>query len=360
MNTQAKRLDSLDILRGLIMFVLVFFSPLLRNIATASGAGWMDVIVRQCKHVPWEGLVCHDMIMPLFVFMSGCAIPYAFAKYRANGNGKGKIYFRIARRVVVLWILGMICQGNLCSFKPETFIYYSNTLQSIAVGYAVSAILFINTRPRTQVIVAGALLVAYWAGCTFISVDGYGGGSYALETNFPRWVDAKVLGEGGAYTWVFSSLNFIVTAMTGMFAGMILKSGRTSVRKMQLLLLYGVGMIAAGLLWSLEMPIIKHIWTSSMTLVTSGISFLLLDLAYLIADHLQWKGLNWLKVIGTNCILVYMLHYVHLTPITDKLLWGLNDIVGKDWYAVILVAADFLLLWIILRTMYKHKIFVKV
>ena len=64
-----ERLESLDILRGADMFLLLFLGPILRNICKLfpDGTGWLS---RQLQHVQWEGFVTWDIIMPLFLFMS--------------------------------------------------------------------------------------------------------------------------------------------------------------------------------------------------------------------------------------------------------------------------------------------------
>ena len=56
----------------------------------------------------------------------------------------------LLKRFVVLWVLGMVAQGNLVSCDPRLIHLYSNTLQSIAVGYVVVALLFVYTSLRTQ------------------------------------------------------------------------------------------------------------------------------------------------------------------------------------------------------------------
>ena len=376
-ESENKRLASLDVLRGLDMFVLVFLGAFIADgLAGVSDAGWIHALADQHRHASWTGLYVHDLIMPLFVFMSGTAIPFAMAKYRGQGRSGRSIYLRILKRVLVLWILGMICQGNLLMLDPSRFKFYSNTLQSIAVGYAFSCIFFLNTRPRTQVLIAAGLLVVYWACCEFITVDGFGGGSYMRSTNFPEWVDRVVLGrfcdhayvneagqvvfqEGSTYTWVFSSLNFIATAMTGMFAGEILGSPWDERKKMLALLGGGILMLVAGQLWSIEMPVIKHIWTSTMVLITSGIFFILLAAIYFWVDYRKWKGLGWLKVIGVNCIFVYMMQLFSFSPFSDVILQGVREIVSPEWYRVIRMLCNFLILWVILKTMYKHKIIIR-
>ncbi len=81
-----------------------------------------------------------DLVMPLFLFMVGAAMPFSFDKY-IHGNDKSAIYKKIARRFVILFILGMVVQGNLLSLDLKEIRIYTNTLQAIAVGYLIAAML---------------------------------------------------------------------------------------------------------------------------------------------------------------------------------------------------------------------------
>lgn len=374
-----KRLESLDVLRGLDMFMLTAFGAICTSFIKACDMADPAPLLRQFDHPSWTGFTMWDLIMPLFMFCSGVAIPYAMTKYRESGIGKGKIYMRIFRRVAVLWIFGMMCQGNLLTMDPHKFVYFSNTLQSIAVGYLASSLLFLHTRPKTQIIVASALLLGFWALMMFVRVDGFGGGDFTPQGNLAEWVDRTVLGahcdhatvdeatgavifrEKYNYTWVLSSMTFIVTVMTGMFAGEILKSRRTNSKKVGMLICLGAAMTAAGWIWNLQMPVIKHIWTSSMTLVASGYSFLLLALIYWIVDVRRWKWLNWLKVFGMNAIAAYMIiELFRLSSISKPLLYGLEQYTGEAWYAFIIAVANGAILWGILYLMYKRKVFLRV
>ena len=129
------------------------------------------------------------------MFMTGITIPFALAHYTEEVGGKRKALWRIARRVVVLWIFGMICQGNLLALNPDKIYLYTNTLQAIAVGYGVAAVMYLFTNLRTQIITAVVLLLTYWAAMEFISVDGFGGGNYTPEHNLAEWIDCEVLGR---------------------------------------------------------------------------------------------------------------------------------------------------------------------
>jgi len=59
-------------------------------------------------------------------------------------------------RVVLLWVFGMMCQGNLPALDPVRIFFFSNTLKAIAVGYLFPAI---SVQHRT---VFGKLLFILW------------------------------------------------------------------------------------------------------------------------------------------------------------------------------------------------------
>ena len=88
--------------------------------------------------------------MPLFLFIVGVAMPFAFARRLEAGQTNGQMYGRILRRVVVLWVLGMIAQGNLLDWDLSTLHPFSNTLQAIAVGYLVAGIALLHLPALAQ------------------------------------------------------------------------------------------------------------------------------------------------------------------------------------------------------------------
>lgn len=370
-----KRLESLDVLRGADLFFLVALGPVMGKIASAADADWLNKGMWIFHHVEWEGFSPWDIIMPLFMFMAGATIPFAMERYRREGD-KGKALWRIARRVVVLWIFGMMCQGNLLALDPDHIYLYTNTLQAIAVGYAAAAVMFLFTKLRTQIIAAVLLLLAYWAAMEFIAVSGFGGGDYTPNGNLAEWVDRMVLGrfrhhatvENGVvvwsewyhYTWVLSSLTFAVTGLCGMFAGTIAKSQMEDRRKVWWLVGGGGAMVAIALLWSIWLPIIKTIWTSSMALFAAGISFILLGISYYFVDYKGYnKNITWLKVYGMNSIAAYMLtQIVNFRGIADSIFYGLEQYMG-EWYNLLLTFAQVGTIYLILYVMYRKKIFLK-
>ncbi len=376
-----KRLESLDVLRGADLFFLVALGPIVGAINSATKSEWLGKQMWIFSHVEWEGFVPWDMIMPLFMFMAGATIPFALAHYRsientATSSSKSKALWRIAKRVVVLWILGMMCQGNLLALDPNRIYLYTNTLQAIAVAYTIAALMFLFTRLRTQIITAILLLLTYWAAMEFITVDGFGGGDYSPEHNLAEWVDREVLGrfrdhatvENGEvvwkpwyhYTWILSSLTFGVTGLCGMFAGSIAKSTMEEKKKLYWFFGAGIAMVAVAKIWGIWMPIIKIIWTSSMALFAAGISFILLGICYYFIDYKGYrKGLTWLKVYGMNSIAAYTLtQIINFRSIPQSLFFGLKQYIG-EYYNLLITFSQIGIIFLILLIMYRKKIFLK-
>ena len=375
-NQKPERLGSLDVLRGFDLFCLVFFQPVFSRLAEVMDLPFTNWLATKFEHVHWEGFVFWDLIMPLFLFMAGASMPFAFSKYLKNG-GKGELYKRVLKRVLILWIFGMMCQGNLLSFNPDQIYLFSNTLQSIAIGYLIAAILLMHFRRNWQIIFTSGFLLIYWALMMFVRVGDFGGGDFTPDHNLAEYIDRVVLGrfrdratvgetgvvfaESYRYTWILSSLNFAVTVMTGVFAGQILKGSAPKINKIKYLVLGGVCMIVAGQLWGLQMPVIKKIWTSTMTLYSSGICFLLMAFFYFLIDYKSYgKYLNWLKIYGMNSILAYMLYeIINFSSVTSSLFHGLEQYMG-DYYKVLITLGNVSLILVILLLMYRKKLFLKV
>lgn len=376
-QTLSGRLESLDVLRGADLFFLVALGPLIRSVIRAADVPWLNACMGPFLHSSWTGFTLWDLIMPLFLFMSGITIPFAYARYKEAPDRKPLIR-RLVRRVLLLWIFGMIVQGNLLGLDPDHIYLYTNTLQSIAVGYLFSVLLFLYTSRRTQLIVTAALLLIYWAAMQFIRVGAFGGGDYTPDGNLCEWVDRVVLGrfrDGAAvqdgavvfaakyhYTWILSSLNFVATVMSGLFAGYIARS-RTLADKRKVALFLGIGaaLVVLGWVWNLVLPVIKIIWTSSMVLVSSGYCFLLLGVFYYWIDYKgHRRHLTWLKVYGMNSIAAYMLAMaVQFGCIGRSLLYGFEPYLG-DFYSTLILFSNVAVVFLILWVMYRQRIFLKV
>lgn len=375
-HSSSKRLESLDALRGFDLFFLVALGPLMHSLARTANMEWLNESMWVFSHVSWEGFSPWDLIMPLFLFMSGISMPFSLSRYKSISD-KRPLLRRLAKRILLLWIFGMMCQGNLLALDPNTIYLYSNTLQAIATGYLITALLFLFTSRRTQIITAVVLLLVYWTAMQFITVDGYGGGNYTPQGNLAEWIDNTVLGQfrdtaqvidGKVviadwyhYTWILSSLNFGVTVLTGLFAGYIAKDKIEEKKKLKLYFGTGITMVIAGWLWNFQMPVIKTIWTSSMVLVSSGYCFLLMGLFYYWIDYKGHRsGITWLKVYGMNSIVAYMLaNVVNFRCIGESLFYGLEQYMGS-YYSFLMTLWNIGAVYVIIWFMYKRGIFLKV
>lgn len=353
------------------MFLLLGLGPVVKKICELcpDSTAWFS---HQFHHVDWEGFALWDIIMPLFLFMSGITIPFSMAAYRdGRARPDRKFYLKLLRRFFLLFLLGWIVQGNLLEFSWKDFHPYANTLQAIAVGYVVTALLFVYLKPRWQIVAGVVLFAAYWIAfaCTGMNLD--------PQENIAMVVDKTVLGshrdgirwaldgswrfgKSYQYTWILSSLNFAVSVLLGCFAGQLLKSGRhTPSRRALQVALVGAALVAVGLAISPIFPIIKKIWSSSMTLFSGGICFLLTAFTYYIVDvRGHHKGADWLKIYGMNAITAYCVgKVVSFTSVSESLLHGLG---GLGCYPVIITFADAAILFGILALMYKNKVFLKV
>ncbi len=372
-----QRLESLDVLRGFDLFCLVALGKIVHKLSEATQAPVFDSILPCFNHVHWEGFSSWDLVMPLFMFMSGITIPFALSRYKESSD-KSLVYKRIAKRVILLWIFGMMCQGNLLALDPNRIYLYSNTLQAIAMGYLISALFFLHTKIRTQIIGAIILLLGYWMMMEFIVIGNYGSGNYSPDGNLAEWIDRVVLGrfrdgaslvngevvfsEGYRYTWILSSLTFGVTAMSGTFAGYILKYKEwIPQKKLTYLFIIGASMVAMGWIWGIWHPVIKKIWTSSMVLVSSGYCFLLMALFYYIIDYKGYrKYTGWLKVYGMNSIMAYMLtQCINFTSVSQSIFRGLEQYIGS-YYPLLITLSNIAIIYTILWWMYKKKIFLRV
>ena len=372
-HSSSKRLESLDALRGFDLFFLVALGPLMHSLARTANVEWLNESMWVFSHVSWEGFSPWDLIMPLFLFMSGISMPFSLSRYKSISD-KRPLLRRLAKRILLLWIFGMMCQGNLLALDPNTIYLYSNTLQAIATGYLITALLFLFTSRRTQIITAVVLLLVYWTAMQFITVDGYGGGNYTPQGNLAEWIDNTVLGrfrdtaqviDGKVvvadwyhYTWILSSLNFGVTVLTGLFAGYIAKDKIEEKKKLKLYFGTGITMVIAGWLWNFQMPVIKTIWTSSMVLVSSGYCFLLMGLFYYWIDYKGHR--SGLKVYGMNSIVAYMLaNVVNFRCIGESLFYGLEQYMGS-YYSFLMTLWNIGAVYVIIWFMYKRGIFLKV
>ena len=360
------RVISVDALRGFDMFWIMGGEGIFMGLDEVFHNKISNFIYTQLTHSDWFGFRFYDIIMPLFLFLVGISMVYSFRKRLSTEKSDVPLWKHTIKRILILWILGMIVQGNLLSYDINKFLLYSNTLQAIACGYLIATIIILYLPVLHQITATVGLLLLYWAIMALVPVAGTTVGAYTPEGNVAQLVDAYILGhfdDGLDYTWILSSLNFGATTMLGVFCGYILQANISKYAKFRNFILFGIALIALALVWDIWHPIIKKLWTSSFVLFSGGISVLLLAVFYLIIDI--WnirKGTKWMIIIGSNSIFAYVIWHVfseQLRSMADVFISGLTPYLGS-WYETMSYTGGFLIIFAALRYMYKNKIYIKI
>ena len=343
-----ERLFSLDLLRGLDMLFLCVVQPLV--LVCARGWGFNDAaahpVMRQFEHF-WGGFTAYDLIMPLFIFMCGAAVPFALAKrLDAEGRPTAAYWRHVAGRFALLWVLGMVAQGRLLQFDLTTVSPFNNTLQTIACGYLIAALVLLVRRRWVQVAIPFALAAAYGLG--FVVT-----GDYGPDTNFAirfeAWFVKLVMPASNRaveladphYTWWATIPMFGAMTLCGLNATLVLKSARTPRRKAGLLAVLGAALLAGGLLleWA-GVPCIKHIYTVSFTAQAMGVCVLLLTALYVLTDIWRFRRGWWLVTLyGQTALASYMLGEVFRSvpaAASRAVLGGLAGRLGDPWAPLVL------------------------
>ncbi len=363
-TTTGKRIVSVDALRGFDMFWIMGGDVIFKSLDNIFHSPATQFINTQLDHVEWFGFRFYDIIMPLFVWLAGVSIPFSFPRRLGSTASKAALWPHILKRFLILWILGMAVQGNLLTYDFSEIKFYSNTLQSIAAGYLIASVLVLYIGVRWQVVATLGLMLVYWIIMEVVPIPGAGSGLYNPNENTALFIDKYILGkfqDGTTYTWIISSLNFGATTMLGVFAGYLLKSDTGGIQKVWKLTVLGIALIVIARIWHPFHPIIKHIWTGSFVLFAGGICFLALALFYLVVDVWKYqKPAKAFVIIGANSIVAYTAwHLFDFSLVAEIFTKGMQPWTG-NWYGFIRAVGAFLIIFLILRYMYRNKIFVKV
>jgi predicted acyltransferase len=357
-----ERLLSLDVLRGFTAFWMMGGRELLLAAVVCFCPALFDAVETQVTHRIWAGYVAWDLVMPLFLFLVGTSLPFALNDRREQ-LGLWPTYRRIARRVVVLWILGMIAQGSLLKFDLHGLEWYSNALQAIAVGYLVASIALLHLPLAGQLILFAVLVLVYWVLLAFVPFAEHSAGTLEKAVNFARHIDELLLGShrrDHSFTWVITSLGFAATVLLGVMGGHLLRSSLSTRQRLLWLVVIGFACLAGGWLWSFWLPLNRHLWTSSMILWAGGWSFLLLALFHAVVDV---AGISFwtfpFVVIGSNALLAYVFDCVFGRTISDELLLNLAQQWQTPYDELVLSAGAVGLLWMILLHFYRNRIFLR-
>lgn len=315
LEKEKKRLLSLDILRGADMFLLTVIGPLAW--ALDGAFGMPKALMFQFTH-PYGGFTLWDFIMPLFIFMSGAAVPFAMKGRLDDGYARWRYWRHVFSRFALLWFLGMVVQGRLLTLDADVISPFNNTLQTIAVGYLACAVVYIIPSRAVRFAIPVALALFYTLVLAFF-------GDYSKTGNaaivFERWFvpftvpsTSRVLELcDPGFSWWATVPMFAAMGLSGMCACEMLKDERfVPYRRAVRLVVLGAVLLAAG--WALVpvIPPIKHIYTLSFTAQAMGWSMLALAALYAFFDirlaesSAARKSVSLLVLFGRTSLLAYL------------------------------------------------------
>jgi predicted acyltransferase len=313
--------------------------------------------------------------------------------------GRGGALGRIARRSTLLFVVGIFYYGGITRAWPD--IQVSGVLPRIAFCYFAAATLYVLLPRKGLVIAAAVCVIGYGALLAYVPFPdlnlahgniGKRGSQAAAESpakllanvtttisgvyeegrNLTHYVDFRWLPgrkRNLYYTneGLLSTIPSVATTLFGVMAGWLLTStALTGRQKVARLLGAGAAGIALGLLWSLQVPIIKRIWTPSFCLVAAGCSAWLLAIFYLLIDVWQWQ--RWCGPflwVGTNALTVYLAeNLIDFGAIAARLGGGnltnfLDTHVARGTGGLVVSLLALALPVLLVRFLYERKIFLR-
>lgn len=361
-SKDTKRLVSLDALRGFTVAGMILVNV----------PGSWEYIYKPFRHAAFNGLTLADLVFPFFLFIVGASVFLALGRRIESNIRKKEIVKKVIVRSLLIFLLGVFLNWFSSDFKEWRI---AGVLQRISLCYLLGSVIFIYLKANWQIIISIAILLLYWVLTIFIGIPGYGR-VFTPEMNWAAWIDMNLL-PGKMYfgEWdpegILSTFPALVNTLAGIQAGRLLYSSDGYGKKIRKLSIFGLVLLASGLLISLSFPLNKNVWSSSFVLVTSGLASLLWSLLIYLVDFKNKKG--WVLpgiIFGMNALAAYVLHYILIYPFNRI---GIKGKSIQEWFmnffGGVIQPEAASLLWAILYVVvcfipvyifYRKKIFIKI
>jgi predicted acyltransferase len=349
------------------MAMLLGICGIIAALAEATGWNWLELLAVQTEHVDWEGFHFYDMIFPLFMFVSGVAIPFAIHSKIEKGVAKPLLLKKILIRLLALIALGILYNG--ATSRGFTNLRYASVLGQIGFGYFFAALISLYSRSvKGSVYWLVGLLAGVAALQLFVPVPGYGAGTFEPATTINAWLDQRLI-PGRLYDGDFDPEGFlcIISAISvtlmGTLAGFVIRgSALTPSRKALYIGMGGTAVVAVALALSPFYPIIKKMWTVPYVLLAAGISAMMLALFYYVIDVKgSRKWTLFFRVFGMNSITIYMgTRIIDFGDISRFFLNWTSVHISESWGNVFIATGVLVLEWAVLYFLYKKNIFLRV
>ena len=304
-TTAKERLLSLDVFRGATVAGMLL----------VNNPGTWSAIYAPLKHAEWHGWTPTDLIFPFFLFIVGVTTDLSL-----RGRPRADAVRKILRRGFLIVLFGLLLNafpffwwGKIPGTEDPTLLQrvvwraehlrFAGVLQRIGIVYIVAALISLYTTRRQQIVIAGAILLGYWALLTRGPLE-------PPEATIAAAIDRAVLGEN--HIWAsskpwdpegpLSTIPAVGTALCGILVAAWIRD-----REVKRLALAGVAALVVGQLWHFVFPINKALWTSSYVVFTAGFACMILALLIWIIDLRGYR--RWTKpfvVYGVNPMVAFL------------------------------------------------------
>lgn len=364
----AKRLVSLDLLRGLTVAMMILVN---------NGYGES---FSQLRHKEWNGMTVCDLVFPFFLFMVGISTYLSLRKTQFQPTPY--VLRKILKRAVLLFLIGLginwfdhaisgdvLCFGHLRIWA---------VMQRIALCYLAASLFAVYANHKYTIPTIVALLAVY----TLIITLG-NGYAYDAEANILAQADLRLFGYDHLYhkspvdpEGLLSTIPAIAHTLIGFLCGKLVCSKVSPKEKVRNIFIFGALLTIAGFALSLWLPLNKRIWSPSYVLATCGLAMLLLSLIIKIEQTtplIQRDGQGGgsavvvaFLVFGMNPLFLYVLSELMAIVfghfgISEWLFNSIHSVVSAPKWASLCYALTFVFInWLVGYILYRKKIFIKI
>jgi len=300
MRGKPERFAALDAFRGITIVLML----LVNNVSLG------DFTPSTLLHADWNsGVNSADLVFPWFLLCVGLSVPFSIRSSIKRGETWKDRLFKGLSRSAVLFLIGCLIDSSI---QKQPYIGFG-VLQIIAAAYFIGSQLAQLPRYGRWIAIA-LLLIPYGLIIRYAPVPGLGSASLTSDSHFIKAINDLYL-EPLGLRGILSAIPTAGMVLLGVCIGEQAANRELLAWKRVVVLIgIGIGLTAAGWLWSLNLPMNKAIWTPSYIVYCAGLGALALAACIALFDWLPLRALSFpLAVFGSNALAAY------IVPILIKL-----------------------------------------
>jgi predicted acyltransferase len=326
-----QRYFSLDVFRGMTVALMILVNT----------PGSWDHIYAPLDHAEWHGLTPTDLVFPFFLFAVGNAMAFVMPKLYKQGDAS--FWAKVIKRTLIIFGIGLLLNwlpfvkwiasgldGKSWSLvgKPWSFVDKDGNLlgvrilgvlQRIAICYFFASVLVYYFKRNGAIIISIILLLGYWAICYF----GNPTDPFSMENWVGRQFDVNILSEHHIYKGekingkpfpfdpegLLSAIAAIAQVILGYIVGKFIIDNGSTRKTVEKLLIIGLVLGLIGTLWNVSFPVNKKIWTSSYTVLTTGMATLFIAIFIYLFEILKTPQIfgKFFDAFGKNPLFIFVL-----------------------------------------------------